>query len=263
MRRGEWFVGLVLIVVGVFAMIGQLFHVDVWKLVLPSLVILFGLWILLGTFLGRRAGPDEQVAIPLEGASRAELRLRHGAGRLNISGGAGAGELVAGTFGGGVDHSTRREGETLAVEMRTPPDIFLYFPFWGRREGLEWTLKLNEGLPLSLRLDTGASDAHLDLTDLQVTDLRISTGASSTDLRLPTKAGHTRVKIEAGVASVKVQVPTGVAARITARGGLTDVRVDKNRFPAVGGAYQSPDYEAAANRVEIHIQAGVGSISVR
>jgi hypothetical protein len=42
------------------------------------------------------------------------------------------------------------------------------------------------------------------------------------------------------------------------------LNVDTNRFPQLdSGMYQSPDFDMAADRAEINIQAGVGSISVK
>jgi hypothetical protein len=39
--------------------------------------------------------------------------------------------------------------------------------------------------------------------------------------------------------------------------------VDQSRFPRVGAAYQSPNYETAPNRVEMDIHVGAGSVDVR
>jgi hypothetical protein len=62
---------------------------------------------------------------------------------------------------------------------------------------------------------------------------------------------------------VVVRVPSGVAARIRASGGLADIRVDRDRFPRAGGVYQSADYDTAANKVDIDVEAGVGSVNIR
>jgi hypothetical protein len=41
------------------------------------------------------------------------------------------------------------------------------------------------------------------------------------------------------------------------------VQVDETRFPPVAGGYESPDYGSAANRVDIDVQGGVGSLKIR
>ncbi|MEE8390993.1 MAG: hypothetical protein V3S14_09395, partial [Anaerolineae bacterium] len=232
----------------------------------PLFLILLGAWTLWGVFFSRQSTETEEATIPLEGAAQARILVKHGAGRLRVDSGAGPGELLTGTFGGGLDQRVKRAGDTLNVEMRMPPVMFPPFVFpwtWGAGHTLDWSLSLNNEVPITLEFDTGAGKAQLDLTDLRVTDLRVRTGASSTDVTLPANAGHTQAKINAGAASVSVRVPSGVAARIQAGGGFVSVNVDGNRFPRTGGVYQSPDYETASNKVDLKIETGVGSIHVR
>jgi len=40
------------------------------------------------------------------------------------------------------------------------------------------------------------------------------------------------------------------------------LKIDNNRFPVKGSVYETPDYETAENRVEIMVEAGVGSIEI-
>jgi hypothetical protein len=91
----------------------------------------------------------------------------------------------------------------------------------------------------------------------------LQTGASSTTVVLPANAGFTKAKVEAGAAGVVLEIPEGVAGRIRSTSGLTEIRVDRNRFPRQGGGYQSPDYDSADNKVEIDLAMGVGSVEVR
>ncbi len=264
MQRGSVFWGVVLVAAGAFFLVGNLFQIDAWKLVGPGLLILFGVWVLWGATMAPRAAAVQNLSIPSQGAAQGRLILRHGAGVLRLGAGAAPDELAAGEFVGGVTQSTRRDGDTLQVDLRVPPEnMFLLGAPWAWRRGFAWTLRLSEALPLSLRLEFGAGEADIDLTALKVNDVQISTGASSTILRLPAHAGSTRARIESGVASVRILVPQGVAASISATGGLADQRIDKARFPRTGARYQSPDYETAPNKVEIHVQTGVGSVEVR
>jgi len=262
------FWGVILILIGALLLLNNLgvLNVNVWSLIWPVFLIALGLRILWGVVVGPRPIEAEEVTIPLEGAGRARVRIRHGAGRLRVSAGAGPGELAAGTFGGGLDHRVRRDGDMLDVEMRVPSDGFPHFVMpwnWGPGGALDWSFGLNNEIPLSLDLETGASDTRLDLTDLRVTDLRLKTGASATDLTLPASAGHTRVDIGAGAASVNIRVPSGVTARIRVKGGLAGINVDTSRFPRMGDTYQSTDYDTAPNKVDVDIETGVGSIDVR
>ena len=201
----------------------------------------------------------EHVEIPLEGAPDAEVMVTFGAGHLRL-GTAAPGHLADGDFGGGV--RVERAGGPGRVRLSPPT------PPWGwswHREPYTWTVGLTAEVPLRLRVETGAADAELDLTQMRLTELRVRTGASDTRVTLPAAAGFTRVDAEGGAATMRFRVPTGVAARIRSSIALGSSDVDASRFPrnAVSGAWESPDFERAANRVEIELRGGVGTVSVR
>jgi hypothetical protein len=265
MRRGTLFWGVLLILAGALFLLSTLniITVDVWGLLWPVFLVALGIWILFGTVLGRRAVEAEHAVVPQEGAARARLRVNHGAGRMRVFAGAGSGNLVEGDFGGGLELHTRRQGDLLDVEMSVPVQFIPFGPWnWGPH-GLDWSFGVNREVPLSLTIHSGAGEAQLDLSDLLVSELRLQTGASSTVIQLPTNAGHTRVEVEAGAASVRIMVPSGVAARIHSQSGLSSITIDTRRFPRQGDIYQSPEYETAANRVDLEIKTGVGSVDVR
>jgi hypothetical protein len=234
----------------------------------PLLLIALGVWIVWGVLTAPRhvAVESETVAIPLEGATEARVRIAHGAGRLRIEAGAAPDELASGSFGGGLDLDTKREGSTLDATLRgkgAGGPVLVVPWLWGPAHTHDWSLRLNAQVALALTLDTGASDARLDLTGLRVSELRLNTGASATVIEAPANAGHTRIDVRSGAASVRIRVPEGVAARIRVKGGLAGTMVDRRRFPRVGSYYLSPDYDTAANRIDVTVETAVGSIDVR
>lgn len=261
MNRSTVFWGLVLIFLGIAFLIGNLLEVNVWAVIGPAFLILLGIWILLGTFSRGRTS-EENVTIPLEGVVYGRIRFNHGAGRLQIRGGAGLDEVLSGTFRGGLEYDHRNLGDTVEVDLRVPSSTW---PFnWTPGDNLSWEVRLNNQIPLVLELNTGASETLADLTDLKVTDLTLKTGASSTDIIFPANARMTRAKIESGAASVDIRIPHAVSARIHASGGLSSIDVDTGRFSHQGNnTYISPDYESAQNKVELVVTAGVGAVTVR
>lgn len=264
MRRSGLFWGVILLLVGLLLLLNNLgiVAVDVWGAIWAVVLIALGVGILWGAVVGFGAAEGEEVAIPLEDASSARVRVKHGAGRLRVTGGASSGVLAEGTFSSGVDVRSQRKGGELDVEVSPRGLPFVMGPWnWGR-EGIGWRFRLNGEIPLSLAFETGANEARLDLSDLQVTDLRLETGASSMNVTLPAGAGQTRVRIQAGAASVSLRVPPDVAARIRFKGALASVSVDQDRFPRTGGIYLSPDYDTAENKVHIEVEAGIGSVRV-
>lgn len=268
MRRDGVFLGVLLIAVGGLLLLNTLglLTISIWKLVFPGLLVLSGLLLLLGKFPTPRTfiGEGEAVNIPLEGAERARVRLHYGAGRLNVSGAAPAGQLVDGTFGAGADYDVRRDGETLDVDLRGLRDMWLriFDPRnWGER-GLDWDLAFNGEVPLDLSVELGAGETRLDLSELRVNHLNLQTGMGATEVTLSAKAGQTRAKINVGMGEVKVYVPEGVAARIHATAGLGEVSVNDGRFPRSGNVYQSPDYDTSERKVEIDAKTGMGALRI-
>jgi hypothetical protein len=265
MRRGNVFWALVLILIGGLLLLSNLglLRVNAWQLIVPAFLILVGVWFLLRSGRTRSPVPVEHVEIPLQGASRARVRVRHGAGRLHLDGSAAPESIVSGDFGGGLSHHERREGDLLEVRLRVSDEVRFGFAGGWLPGTLDWSVGLNRSIPLELEMEGGASEMTVDLTETKVQRLDLRTGASSTRIMFPAGAGRTEVAIRAGAASVALQVPPGVGARFWIRRGLTGTAVDESRFPRRGDVYQSVDFETAANRVDAVIESGVGSIEVR
>ncbi|HTX92564.1 MAG TPA: DUF5668 domain-containing protein [Anaerolineales bacterium] len=261
--RGSLFWGIVLIVLAGFLLARQMNWLagNIFDYFWPAMIILVGAWLMLGALTrGKYKAESQSLSIPLQGARSARIKLDHGAGRLNVHGSALAGEVLNGAFGMEMDYRSRLDGDRLEVKLRNAPGFWSWYP----GESMDWDVRLNPEIPLSLKVDSGASATTLDLTDLKVVELDIDTGASSTDVTLPAHAGNTNVDIDTGASSLVIRIPSGVAARLRTKTGVASVSVDTTRFPQVdGGLYQSADYATAANRADITIDAGVGSIEVK
>jgi hypothetical protein len=262
MRTTALFWGSILIVMGVLFLLSTLgiITVDIWGIIWPTFLILAGVWLLWGAIF-RPKLRSEHATIPLEGAERAQVRLSHGAGRLDIHAGAGPENLVEGDFGGGLDLRQQRSGDLLEARMSIA-DHWGGFHFWDSGR-LDWDVAFNQNVPISLQIDGGANNIHLDLTDLKVTDFTMKNGASSTEIIFPANAGLTRARISSGAASLQARIPPGVAGRIRFQGGMSTLNVDSRRFPSQAGVYQSPDFDIAQNKVDLEIEMGAGSVEVK
>ncbi|MEX2160381.1 MAG: toast rack family protein [Anaerolineales bacterium] len=265
MSRHNVFWGVILI------LIGAIFLADTFggltlgiRLIWPLLIVALGVYILMGSSWASKDLETQEVSVPLDGAKQASIRLEHGAGRVRISGAASKGALLSGSFEA-MRMETRKSGSKLDVRLRTAVEdaAFWVFPWNWHRGRRGWDFSLNPDVPIALKIETGASENRLDLSELTIERLDIDTGASSTTVVMPKKAGHTDAEISGGAASFDITIPKGVAARIEVQSGLGSVNVDEGRFPRAGKAYQSENYKSAANTLDLRIEVGVSSVSIR
>lgn len=261
MRNGQLVWGVILLLLGGVLLANAMGVTlpngnSLMSLFWPLLLIGFGIWVLAGVFMRGRVD-EESASIDLQGASSASLRINHGAGELHLHSGASSNELVRGTFAGGLEHKASRNGDRLDVKMRPARDV-MTFPFFGPRFSLDWDVALNSSIPTDLDFNLGANKSTIDLRDLNVTGLRFKTGASDSNITLPA-SGRLNADFEIGAASLTLIVPDGVAIRVRATLGAGDMSVDRSRFPKD----ESPDFDTAANAVDINIKGGACSVRVK
>ncbi len=239
-------------------------------LVLVAGLVWAGLAGAFGRFTGDNGPAETHTATQsLQDASSASVMVRFGAGTLNIGPLHGdSGQLAQMTYEGPAPLAPRasyrvRNGQgflTYTTRGGGPP---FRLPFTDHGGG-QMELLLTPAVPLNLDVQEGASDSRVDLRELRVSTLQLQTGASHINLILPEHAGTTAAAIKGGAATVEVEVPQGVGAHIQYEGGLSTLNVDQTRFSSMGErTYQSADYDSAANKVDLTIQTGVATISVR
>jgi hypothetical protein len=260
MKRDNLFWGTVLILVGVLlflqtqGIIGNIFRYF-W----PLMLILVGSWIILNVYWRPARSEEETFLIPLSAAKSARFRFAHGAGQLEITGGAPIGQALVGSSAVGMSKQSRLDGDRLEVKVEAGPS---FVPFIGPSQGV-WRFQLTQEIPLTLIVEAGASSLDIDLRDVSATRVELKTGASSSNVTVPAR-GVSLLDVEAGAASVNIRVPEVTAARIRVEEGVTSVDVDTIRFPRLdSGFYQSSGYDTAADRAEINIEAGLGSVTVK
>src|SRR5450759_635523 len=100
MRRNGLFWGIIIIVIGFLFLLDnlKLLPVSAWALIWPAFLIIIGLWLLFGRAIFRGNQPENKLAIPLEQASQADIRINHGAGRLSIAALPNSDQFLTGDF---------------------------------------------------------------------------------------------------------------------------------------------------------------------
>ncbi len=266
MRRGGLLWGLLLLMGGVLFLLDNLgfLPVSALSIFFPAVLILIGLWFLVGPLLFREVVETRSLSIPVEDATEAVVKIRHGAGGVNLGSMAGNDNILEGTFTGGVEEEIERTGSKFGIKLRVPEFEWWGFPNVARSEGFKWDISLNKSIAYTLDVKTGASRNRYDLRDLIITEIRMESGGNDTEVLMPSQAGYTRGEFHFGSARLEIRIPENVAAQIRINGALLDTNdIDQSRFPKYGDIFSSPDYASAANKIDITVEAGVGKLLVR
>jgi hypothetical protein len=123
-----------------------------------------------------------------------------------------------------------------------------------------WDLAINPNLPLELRIDSGVGRSEIDLTNMRLEYLDIDSGVGEVVVTLPNE-GEYQVRVSGGVGRLEILIPENVAARISLDTGLGDTTILGDFF-LQNGDYYTEGYSRADERVEIHLDGGVGNIRV-
>jgi uncharacterized membrane protein len=236
-----------------------------------SYVLWIGMFVLLFTtdwLSWQLALKTQQVHIPLDGATRARIRVQHEGGLLNIGANATPRDLVQGVFGGGLESEISRMEEVLNVRLKNLARrgfMSFWYPWaWGKANILDWTFDLGDQIPIVLDLEIAASHATLELVALQITELNLKTSASSVLITLPANAGLTAVHVQTSADALIIRVPADVAAFIHTSKVNYSTEINLDRFPMIekGLEYRSTNYETAANRVDILLDGVNSSVEI-
>lgn len=259
---------LLLILIGLDIILGR-------RSLLGSLAILL-LWIALvagvlwlafaqgGGLLPSAAMVSDELAQPLGDIKSATVELNIGTARTNVTTlGSDTNDLMKGTFRHAAGTRVVKTYNVAGSEGRLAlKEEGVSFVFFGGGSVSRWEIGLNPQVPIALRINGGVGRATLDLAALNLTSLNIDAGIGAVDVTTP-KSGVVTLRVNGGVGSATITIPPGVAARIRVDGGLGGIRVDESRFPKFGSVYQSADYATATNKIDIDVDGGVGSITIR
>jgi hypothetical protein len=159
--------------------------------------------------------------------TRLDVELRYGAGKLVVEPGT-AGELYrvgirynSDLFDPLTEYRRGRlkvgvEGTGRSIRMRN-------------HEAGEMRLSLSPDVPLDLALSFGAVEADMELGGLQVSRVKIETGASDTRVRFsePNTGSCRRIELSMGAAAFRaVGLGNANCARVKAEGGVGDMNLD-------------------------------------
>jgi len=206
----------------------------------------------------------------LPDATAAKFDIHAGDGNLTIDGLPGSEQVLAsGTLeylenqqipaqdlvsSSGLANLTLRGGQNKQPRFRMP---------WSACNGAtNWLIHINPQVSSEITARSDGGNIKLDMSGLRLTSLLAETGGGNITLALPVGSPHLIVNARTGAGNVDVSLPIGVAVHIHATTGLGKLIIEPHLEQIDKATYQSPDYEVAANKVEITASSGAGNVIV-
>ena len=207
---------------------------------------------------------------PLNGATTAKVDISVGDGNLTINRLTGGEQLLA----GGTLQYLEDQGQpsrtlvssldqaTLTLKASGTGQPWFRLPWAACNGATEWQIHLNPSVSYEITAHSNGGNVKLDLAGMAVTRVSADTGGGNMDVVLPDNAANLSVNAKTGAGNVVVRVPSGIAAKIHGTSGMGKVIVDSRFSKMDENTYQSPDYDGAANKVDIMVNSGAGDVSV-
>ena len=203
---------------------------------------------------------SESETVELGDASSVRVQIELGAGDLQVTG--GAEKLVEADFTYNVAElkpDVEYTDGTLVVRQPESRGLPALRDFTDFRN--EWGLRLNDAVPMDLRVDVGAGAGDLRLSGLSLTGLHITLGAGTSMIDLSGDwMRDLNVTVNAGAGDITVRLPRDVGARVKVNAGLGTIEtrgLEQNE-----NMYTNAAYGESEITLQVDIDAGLGQINL-
>lgn len=194
----------------------------------------------------------ENRIIPLGEIDSLKVTIKFGAGKLDLI--SGEEDVFKGNFQ--YDKSILKPniryeilGETgiLTLSQSIKKDLDLPFPYKNR-----WNLKLPSGVPLQLYINTATYSGDINLTNLQIENFYLTTGASQTNIvfNQPNLIDLKNINIKTGASTIKML-------------GLANANFDEMNFAGGVGSYTFDFSGNLTKKSKVSINVGVAKIILK
>ena len=190
--------------------------------------------------------------IPLGEVDSLKVSIKFGAGKLDLI--SGEEDVFKGNFQydksilkPNIQYEILEETGILTLSQSIKKDLDLPFPYKNR-----WNLKLPPGIPMQLYINTATYSGDIDLTNLQIENFYLNSGASQTDILFnqPNLIDLKNINIKTGASTINIS-------------GLANANFDKMNFTGGAGSYTFDFSGKLTKKSKVSIDAGAAKIILK
>lgn len=194
----------------------------------------------------------ENRIISLGEVDSLKVYIKFGAGKLDLI--SGEEDVFKGNFQydksilkPNIQYEILEETGILTLSQSIKKDLDLPFPYKNR-----WNLKLPPGIPMQLYINTATYSGDIDLTNLQIENFYLNSGASQTDILFnqPNLIDLKNINIKTGASTINIS-------------GLANANFDKMNFTGGAGSYTFDFSGKLTKKSKVSIDAGAAKIILK
>lgn len=194
----------------------------------------------------------ENRVIPLGEVDSLKVSIKFGAGKLDLT--SGQEDVFEGNFQydksilkPNIQYEILGESGILTLSQSIKKDLDLPFPYKNR-----WNLKLPSGIPLQLYINTATYSGDIDLTNLQIENFYLNSGASQTNIVFNQRnfIDLKNVNIKTGASTINIL-------------GLANANFDKMNFTGGAGSYTFDFSGDLTKKSKVNINVGAAKIVLK
>jgi len=194
----------------------------------------------------------ENRVIPIGEIDSLKVSIKFGAGKLDLI--SGEEDMFKGNFQydksilkPNIQYEILRKTGILTLSQSIKKDLNLSFP-----QKNIWNLKLPSGVPLQLYINTATYSGNIDLTNLQIENFYINSGASQTNIvfNQPNLIDLKNINIKTGASTLKIL-------------GLANANFNEMNFTGGAGSYTFDFSGNLTKKSKVNINAGAAKIILK
>ncbi len=194
----------------------------------------------------------ENRVIPLGEVNSLKVSIKFGAGKLDLISGQedvfeGSFQYVKSILKPNIRYEILGETGILTLSQSIKKDLNLSFP-----QKNIWNLKLPSSVPLQLYINTATYSGDIDLTNLQIENFYLNSGASQTNIvfNQPNLIDLKNINIKTGASTIKIL-------------GLADANFNEMNFTGGAGSYTFDFSGNLTKKSKVNINVGVAKIILK